>query len=491
MKRRDFIRTSVGAGVVVALPWERDRLVFQSRGTMFDKIWDQHVIASLGGNDYLLQVDRCIGGSPNQLRRMLAEGVEIAHPEIFFNVPDHTVSTAPNRYTDPVLRMISNDFNEEADDLRAMGFNLWGQFDSRYGIQHVVGPETGLSQPGMLLCAGDSHTCTHGAMGLISWGGEDTSLVLRTATVIRSRPMTMRVNVVGTLGRGLRAKDIILKVIADLGTDSGNGYAVEYAGPVVRSLPQEARFSICNLAVEMSSLTGMVGPDDTTYEYLAGREFAPSEEYWDRAVAYWRTLPTDDGATFDREETIDMTGVEPQVTWGINPEHAIGISDRVPDPERAPAEKRETYRQAIAYSGLTPGAPILGTPVDEVFIGSCVESRITDLRAAAEVVRGRRVASNVQAAWVVAGSNAVKRQAEAEGLDRVFLEAGFEWRESGCSKCYGPNGDYVAPGRRCISNSNRNYIGRQGRDTKTNLASTTTVAASAIEGRIADVRNYL
>jgi len=491
MKRRDFIRTSVGAGIVVALPWDRNRFVFQSRGTMFDKIWDQHVIASLGGNDYLLQVDRCIGGGPDQLRRLLAEGVEIPHPEMFFNVPDHSVSTDPSRYTDPELRMISNEFNEEAEDLREMGFNLWGQFDPRYGIQHVVGPETGLSQPGMLLCAGDSHTCTHGAMGLISWGGEDTSLVLRTATVIRSRPQTMRVNVVGTLGRGLRAKDVILRIIATLGTDSGNGYAVEYAGPVVRALPQESRFSMCNLAVEMASLTGMVGPDDTTYEWLAGREFAPSEEYWDQAVAYWRTLPTDDGAVFDREETIDMSGVEPQVTWGINPEHAIGINDRIPDPERAPAEKRATYRQAIEYSGLTPGAPILGTPVDEVFIGSCVESRITDLRAAAAVVRGRRVAANVQSAWVVAGSNAVKRQAEAEGLHRVFLEAGFEWRESGCSKCYGPNGDYVAPGRRCISNSNRNYIGRQGRDTKTNLASTTTVAASAIEGRIADVRNYL
>lgn len=491
MKRRDFIRTSVGAGIVVALPWDRNRFVFQSRGTMFDKIWDQHVIASLGGNDYLLQVDRCIGGGPVQLRRMLAEGVDIPHPEIFFNVPDHSVSTDPNRYTDPELRMISDEFNESAEDLRAMGFNLWGQFDPRYGIQHVVGPETGLSQPGMLLCAGDSHTCTHGAMGLISWGGEDTSLVLRTATVIRSRPRTMRVNVVGTLGRGLRAKEVILKIIATLGTDSGNGYAVEYTGPVVRALPQEARFSICNLAVEMSSLTGMVGPDDTTYEWLAGREFAPSEEHWDQAVAYWRTLPTDDDAVFDRDETIDMSGVEPQVTWGINPEHAIGINDRIPDPERAPAEKRTTYRQAIEYSGLTPGAPILGTPVDEVFIGSCVESRITDLRAAAQIVRGRRVAPNVQAAWVVAGSNAVKRQAEAEGLHRIFLEAGFEWRESGCSKCYGPNGDYVAPGRRCISNSNRNYIGRQGRDTKTNLASTTTVAASAIEGRIADVRNYL
>jgi 3-isopropylmalate/(R)-2-methylmalate dehydratase large subunit len=494
MKRRDFVRTSVGAGFVLAIP-HRDlfarRQARASRGTMFDKIWDQHVIADLGGDDYLLQVDRCIGGSPQQIRRMLAEGVQIAHPELFFNVPDHSVSTDPSRYTDPELRVISDEYNDGADDLRAMGFNLWGQFDPRYGIQHIVGPETGLSQPGMLLCAGDSHTCTHGALGLISWGGEDTDLVLRTGTVIRHRPLTMRVNVVGTMGRGLRAKDVILKIIADLGTDSGNGYAVEYAGPVVRALPQEARFSICNLAVEMSSLTGMVASDDTTYEWLRGREYAPPDEYWDQAVAQWRELHSDDDAVFDREETIDMSGVDPMVTWGINPEHAIPITGRVPDPDRAPAVKRETYRQAIAYSGLTPGAPILGTPVDEVFIGSCVESRISDLRAAAEIVRGRRVASNVQTAWVVPGSNATKRQAEAEGLHRIFLEAGFEWREAGCSKCYGPNGDFVAPGRRCISNSNRNYIGRQGRDTKTNLASTTTVAASAIEGRIADVRNYL
>jgi 3-isopropylmalate/(R)-2-methylmalate dehydratase large subunit len=372
-----------------------------------------------------------------------------------------------------------------------MGFNTFGQFDPRYGIQHVVGPETGLSQPGMLLCAGDSHTCTHGAMGLISWGGENTSNVLRTGTVIRHHPMTMRVNVVGNLGPGLSSKDIILRIIAQLGTDGGSGYAVEYAGPVVRALPQDARFTICNLAVEMASLTGMVGPDDTTYEWMAGREFAPAERYWDQALAFWRTIPTDADAVFDREETVDMTGVEPQVTWGINPEHAIGISDRVPDPDDAPADKRETYRQAIEYSRLTPGDPILGTPIDEAFIGSCAESRIDDLRAAARVVEGRRVASNVVSAWVIAGSTATKRQAEAEGLDRIFTAAGFEWREPGCSKCYGSNGDYVAPGNRCISNSNRNYIGRQGRDTNTILASSSTVAASAIAGSVADVRTYL
>jgi 3-isopropylmalate/(R)-2-methylmalate dehydratase large subunit len=495
MKRRDFIWKSaaIGAGFVVGFPGYLARLAAQQRsqGTLFDKVWDAHVVTNLGGDAYLLQVDRAIGGSPTGLLQMVADGVDIPNPGMFFNVPDHGTSTDPRRYVDLSLGSGWQDFETYGEQLRGMGFHMYGQFDRRYGIQHVIGPELGLSQPGMLLCAGDSHTCTHGAMGLISWGGEDTSIVLRTGTVIRQRPQTMRINVVGTLGRGLSSKDIILRIISQLGTDSGNGYAVEYAGPVVRALPQEARFTICNLAVEMASLTGMVGPDDTTYEYLAGREFAPSEQYWDQALAVWRTLPSNDDSVFDREETIDMTGVEPQVTWGINPEHAIGINDLIPDPDRAPAAKQSSYRQAIEYSRLTPGQPIKGTPIQEAFIGSCAESRISDLRAAAQVVRGRRVAPSVQSAWVVAGSNAVKAQAEAEGLHRIFLDAGFEWRESSCSKCYGSNGDYVAPGNRCISNSNRNYIGRQGRDTNTILASSSTVAASAIEGRVADVRNYL
>ena len=496
MKRRNFIKTSLGAGFAASTnPFaaRHDQSAQQNRqlvATMFDKIWDAHVITNLGGRTDLLQVDRCIGGSPNQVLDLLAEGVEIANPEIFFTVPDHGVSTSPDRYRDRSLGRGWQPFEEHADMMREMGFNTFGQFDPRHGIQHVVGPETGLSQPGMVLCAGDSHTCTHGAMGLISWGGERSDNILRTGTVIRLHPMTMRVNVVGRLGPGLRSKDIILRIISQLGTDSGSGYAVEYGGPLVRALPQEARFSLCNLAVEMASLTGMVGPDDTTYEWLAGREFAPSERYWDQALEFWRTLPTDDGAVFDREETIDMTNVEPQVTWGINPEHAIGIGDRIPDPDDAPAEKREAYRQAIEYSRLTPGEPILGTPIQEAFIGSCAESRISDFRAAAEVLRGRRVAPNV-IAWAVPGSQPVKRQAEAEGLDRIFTEAGFEWREPGCSKCYGSNGDYVARGSRCVSNSNRNYIGRQGGGTNTILASTTTVAASAIAGHVADVRTYL
>ena len=342
MKRRDFIKTSVGAGFAVSTtPFTAryDQLApreLQQAATLFDKIWDSHVVANLGGDTDLLQVDRCIGGSPNQVLDLLEEGIEIQNPEIFFSVPDHGVSTSPDRYTDRSLGTGWQAYEEHAEEMREMGFNTFGQFDPRHGIQHVVGPETGLSQPGMVLCAGDSHTCTHGAMGLISWGGESSGNILRTGTVIRLRPMTMRVNLVGRLGPGLRSKDIILRIISQLGTDSGSGYAVEYGGPVVRALPQEARFTICNLAVEMASLTGMVGPDDTTFEWLKGREFAPADRYWDQAVRFWRTLSTDEGAVFDREETIDMTGVDPQVTWGINPEHAIGIGDRFPIPMTHP-----------------------------------------------------------------------------------------------------------------------------------------------------------
>jgi 3-isopropylmalate/(R)-2-methylmalate dehydratase large subunit len=265
---------------------------------------------------------------------------------------------------------------------------------------------------------------------------------------------------------------------------------VEYAGPVVRAFSIEERMSICNLAIEMGAATGMVAPDDTTFEYMATREFRPRAEYWDRALAYWRTIPSDADAGFDRDETIDMSRLEPQVTWGVSPEHVIGISGRVPDPANAPAGKREAWRAALEYTRLKPGDPIMGTPIDEAFIGSCSESRIGDLRLVAQVVKGRRVAPNVLA-WIVPGSKPVKRQAEAEGLDRTFKEAGFDWREPGCSKCYGSNGDLVAKGKRCASNSNRNYIGRQGVDAITHLVSAPMVAAAAIAGRIVDVRRLM
>jgi 3-isopropylmalate/(R)-2-methylmalate dehydratase large subunit len=497
MKRRDFIRTSVGAGFVVAIP---HRSLFdplrtqQARGTLFDKIWDSHVVANLGGDTYLLQVDRhhMADGGPATVHRMLQEGRTIVDPEIHWTVPDHSASTSPDRYTNPELHDGNSweSWDAYKEELEALGIHAFSYDDPRHGIQHVVGPETGLSQPGMVLVAGDSHTCTHGAMGLISWGGEQSENVLLTGTVIRRRPRTMRVNVVGTMGPWIRGKDVILRIIGTYGADAGNGYAVEYAGPVVRAMNMEARFALCAMAVEMASPTGMVAPDDTTYEWMAGREFAPRGAMWDRAMAHWRTLPTDADATFDREETLDMSGVEPQVTWGVSPEHAIGINDRIPSPDQAPSEKREAYQVALDYTGLRPGDPIMGTPIDEVFIGSCVESRIDDLRVAAQVVRGRRVAPNV-IAWVVPGSRQVKSQAEAEGLDRIFREAGFEWREPSCSKCYGSNGDHVPPGKRSLSNSNRNFIGRQGTGAITHLVSTPMAAAGAIAGRITDVRRLI
>ncbi len=505
MKRRDFIKASVGAGFAVSTPLGGPNGPFagpkaQEAKTLYDKIWDSHVVANLGGDSDLLHVDRNIlaDGGPETVHRVLEEGLTIASPELSWAVPDHSVSTSPNRYTDRSLnRGVSifsgsnpEQFIEHADELRELGIIAFGMDDPRHGIQHVVGPETGLTQPGMLVVGGDSHTCTHGAVGCMSWGAAGGRNVLLTSTVIRAREKRMRVNVEGTLGSWVGAKDVILYTIGQLGAASGIGHAVEYAGPVVRAMSMDNRFTVCNLAIEMASPTGMVAPDDTTFEYLAGREFSPPARYWDRALEYWRSFPSDADAVFDREETIDMSGVEPQVTWGVSPEHVVGVSGRVPDPDDAPGDKREAYRAALDYSGLTPGDPIAGTPINEVFIGSCAESRISDLRSAAEVVRGRSVAPDVLA-WVIPGAMPIKRQAEAEGLHRVFLDAGFEWREPGCSKCVASNGEHVPPGNRCVSNSNRNYIGRQGRGAITHLVSTPMAAAAAIAGRIVDVRQLM
>lgn len=499
MKRRDFIKASLGAGVAVSTPFAGSYGAFvplrsQEGRTLYDKIWDSHVMANLGGDTDLLFIDRNIimDGGPGSVHRILEEGLTIANPELNWTVCDHYVSTSPNRYTNRSLNRgdSAEEFIEYAAELRELGIQAFGMDDPRHGIQHVVGPETGLTQPGMLVVGGDSHTATHGAMGCVSWGGEGGRNVLLTGTVIKQRARRMRITVEGALGPWVRAKDVILYTIGELGAAGGNGYAVEYAGPVVRAMGIDTRLTICNLTIEMSSLSGMVAPDDTTYEYLADREFSPQGPYWDQALSYWRSLPSDPDAVFDREETIDMSGVEPQVTWGVNSEHVIGIGDRVPDPNDAPAGNREAYRIALDYTGLIPGDPIAGTPIDEVFIGSCTESRIDDLRAAARVVEGRQVAPNVLA-WVIPGAMPIKRQAEAEGLDRIFTEAGFEWREPGCSKCIGMNGEHVPPGKRCVSNSNRNFIGRQGRDAITHLVSTPMAAAAAIAGHIVDVRRLM
>jgi 3-isopropylmalate/(R)-2-methylmalate dehydratase large subunit len=358
------------------------------------------------------------------------------------------------------------------------------------GIVHVIGPELGLSLPGCLIVCGDSHTCTHGGLGALAFGIGSSELthVLATQALIQRRPKTMRAQFEGRLPPGVTAKDLILALIGRIGAAAGTGYAVEYAGSAIRGLPVEGRLTICNLSVELGAKMGLIAPDEKTFEYLRGRPYAPQGAMWEQAVAAWRKLPSDPDAVFDREVVIDVEKIIPQVTWGISPEHVIGVDGRVPDPgEVADPARRAAIETALDYMGLVPGAPIAGTPVDWVFIGSCTNSRLSDLRAAAEIARGRKVAPGVRA-WVVPGSETVKRDAVAEGLDKVFTDAGFEWREPGCSMCLAANGETVAPGQRSVSTSNRNFVGRQGPRARTHLASPASAAAAAIAGAIADVR---
>jgi 3-isopropylmalate/(R)-2-methylmalate dehydratase large subunit len=358
------------------------------------------------------------------------------------------------------------------------------------GIVHVIGPELGLSLPGCLIVCGDSHTCTHGGLGALAFGIGSSELthVLATQAIIQRRPKTMRVMFEGRLPFGVTAKDLILALIGHIGAAGGTGYAVEYAGSAIRDLPVEGRLTICNLSIELGAKMGLIAPDEKTYDYLRGRTYAPQGEMWQRAVEAWRRLPSDADAVFDREVVIDVEAIIPQVTWGISPEHVIGVDGHVPDPQAiADPARRAAIETALDYMGLEAGAPIIGTPVDWVFIGSCTNSRLSDLRAAAEVARGRKVAPGVRA-WVVPGSETVKRDAVAEGLDKLFTDAGFEWREPGCSMCLAANGETVPPGQRSVSTSNRNFIGRQGPRARTHLASPATAAASAISGAIADVR---
>ena len=372
----------------------------------------------------------------------------------------------------------------------ATGIEMFDIDEPGQGIVHVIGPELGLSLPGCLIVCGDSHTCTHGGLGALAFGIGSSELthVLATQAIIQRRPKTMRVKFEGPLLFGVTAKDMILALIGHIGAAGGTGYAVEYAGSAIRDLPIEGRLTICNLSIELGAKMGLIAPDEKTFDYLRGRTYAPQGEMWERAVKAWRQLPSDPDAVFDREVVIDTKTIIPQVTWGISPEHVIGVDGHVPDPLAiADPARRVAIETALDYMGLQPGAPIIGTPVDWVFIGSCTNSRLSDLRAAAEVARGRKVAPGVRA-WVVPGSETVKREAVAEGLDKLFTEAGFEWREPGCSMCLAANGETVPAGQRSVSTSNRNFIGRQGPRARTHLASPATAAAAAISGAIADVR---
>jgi 3-isopropylmalate/(R)-2-methylmalate dehydratase large subunit len=459
--------------------------------TMLAKIWDQHVIAHITGDTDLLHVDRHLlhdlGGSRGLLD-LKSRNLPVHNPELTFATPDHAISTQHGRAgTSKIgLELLAGLRTETT----ASGIQMFDIDEPGQGIVHVIGPELGLSLPGCLIVCGDSHTCTHGGLGALAFGIGSSELahVLATQALIQRRPKTMRVKFEGRLPFGVTAKDMILALIGHIGAAGGTGYAVEYAGSAIRDLPVEGRLTICNLSIELGAKMGFIAPDEKTYDFINGRTYAPKGEMWTRAVEAWRKLPSDPDATFDREVVIDVEKIIPQVTWGISPEHVIGVDGHIPDPrEIADPARRAAIETALDYMGLVPGARIAGTPVDWVFIGSCTNSRLSDLRAAAEVARGRKVAANVRA-WVVPGSETVKRDAVAEGLDKLFTDAGFEWREPGCSMCLAANGETVPPGQRSVSTSNRNFIGRQGPRARTHLASPATAAATAIAGTIADAR---
>ena len=460
--------------------------------TMFDKIWDSHEVAGLGGGWSLLHIDRHLlhdlsGG--RALTEVLARGLPVRNPQLAFATPDHAVSSAPDRARNgfPAGERLRAKLREQA---AATGIRFFDLGQDGHGIVHVMGPELGITLPGATLVCGDSHTCTHGGLGALAFGVGSSELVhaLATQTLRQQRPKRMRVTFSGHPGRGVTPKDLVLHLIGRLGASAGTGHAVEYAGDAIRALGIEGRMTVCNLSIEMGAKTGMVAPDDTTFEWVAGRRFAPAGALFDQAVAHWRTLPTDDGAAFDREVAVDAAAVAPTVTWGTSPEHAIAVDQPIPDPAAAPGPAgRAAWQAALDYMGLQPGAPLAGTPVDWVFIGSCTNGRLSDLRDAAAIARGRHVAPGVTA-WVVPGSERVKREAEAEGLDRVFRAAGFAWREAGCSMCVAANGERVPPGQRAVSTSNRNFVGRQGPGARTHLASPAMAAAAAVTGALTDVR---
>ena len=456
--------------------------------TLFDKLWDAHVVLTREDGASLLWVDRHYvhEGSHHAFAKLAERGLAVAEPALTIGVADHYVPTRRRAgITDPdIARMVATLEGNAATH----GLRLFGLADPRQGIVHVTGPEQGLTLPGMLVVCGDSHTSTHGALGAYGFGigATEVAHVLATQTVWQKKPARMRLSFHGTAAPGVGAKDMALHWIAALGADGARGHAVEYAGPAVRALSVEGRLTLCNLSIEGGARCGMVGPDAVLIDWLRGRPHAPAD--FDRAAESWADLASDTGAEFDREESIDMGAVAPVVTWGTSPEDALPITGTVPDPARAPEGRAARIAEALEYMGLRPGQKLTDVAVDQVFIGSCTNARIEDLRAAAAVIAGRRAKVP---GMVSPGSSLVKAQAEAEGLDRVFTEAGLDWVDSGCSMCVGMNGDLVAPGKRCASSTNRNFRGRQGPGARTHLMSPAMVAAAAVTGHLTDVRPLL
>ncbi len=461
--------------------------------TMFEKIWQRHVVVDRDDGYTLLYIDRHLmhDGSAAGFARLRERRMKLRRPDRAFATPDHYVLTSSRQVSDipdPQHRRL---VEQIAENTAESGVTLFDLGDERQGIAHVVGPEQGITQPGLTLVCGDSHTSTHGALGALAFGigTSEVAHVMATQCLWQRKPRAMRVSVDGRLGEGVTAKDVILAIIARIGAAGAVGHVIEYSGSAIRALSIEGRLTVCNMSIEAGGKAGMVAPDDMTIDYLRGRAFAPRGAAWDKAVAFWRSLPSDAGATFDREVSLDAAAIVPMVTWGTSPEDALPITARIPEPSSAAdAGKKDSMARALDYMGLVPGTPLEQVPVDRVFIGSCTNSRIEDLRDAARVVRGRKT---VIPSWVVAGSGLVKKQAEAEGLDQIFRAAGFEWREPGCSMCVGMNGDTGKPGQRIASTSNRNFVGRQGQGVRTHLVSPAMAAAAAVTGRFTDVRRLL
>ncbi len=457
--------------------------------TLLDKLWDAHEIVRREDGASLLWVDRHLvhEGSHHAFAKIAARGLPVAEPDLTIAVVDHYAPTRDRAaIADKQIARMIGTLERNAQD---HGLELYGLNDPRQGIVHVVGPEQGLTLPGLLITCGDSHTSTHGAFGALAFGigATEVAHVLATQTVWQSRPKAMRIVIEGALAPSVTAKDIALNWISRLGADGGHGHAIEYAGATIRALSMESRMTLCNMSIEGGARFGMIAPDETTYAYLKGRPHAPTGAGWQAALADWRTLESDPGATFDAEITIQAETIAPTVTWGISPDQAIPVDAALPDPAGLPPARARHVEAALDYMGLQPGQPISGTPVDQVFIGSCTNARIEDLRAAAAVLKGRKA---VVPGLVSPGSMLVRAQAETEGLDRIFTEAGLSWEAAGCSMCVAMNGDHVAAGKRCASTTNRNFKGRQGRGARTHLMSPAMAAAAAITGRITDVRDF-
>jgi 3-isopropylmalate/(R)-2-methylmalate dehydratase large subunit len=466
-----------------------------SASTLFDKLWDRHVVAADEG-EILLYVDRALihEGSSHAFAKLASEGRSLARPQQVFAFTDHYVPTtgrergvdgiAVPEIRDMVIRLHAN--------AERHGVRLFGIDDPRQGILHIVPPEQGITQPGLLICGADSHTSTHGAFGALAFGigASEMTHVLATQMIWqREKPANLRITMEGELGCGVCAKDVILAIIQRIGVGGGVGHVIEYAGSTIRAMSMEARMTVCNMSIEAGARAGMIAPDETTFAYMEGRPYAPRGAAWDEALACWKALPTDEGAVYAREVSMDAARIEPMVTWGTNPEQVLPVSARIPQPADCESEERSAeYAAALDYMGLEPGTALAEVAIDRVFIGSCTNSRIEDLRAAAEIARLGRARVP---AWVVPGSRLVRSQAEREGLDRVFQDAGFEWRQPGCSLCTAINGDELQPGERCASTSNRNFRGRQGPGGRTHLMSPAMAAAAALTGRITDVRELL